>query len=824
MSASLMRDAIVYSKYAHNIVGTGRRETWEEATDRMMGMHYRKFKKLKDPRIGELLGNISHAIKQYKIMPSMRALQNGGKGIESKNSRMYNCAFTHIDRHRALIELFWMLLSGCGTGFSVQEHHIAKLNEVIQPYKSTITWIIEDSIEGWAYALGALLASFNLVDENVVLAADEQLLAVRGHVVRFDYSKIRDKGSILSTSNGLAPGPDGLRTALELIRKLLMRVKHARRLVSVEISDIALMSSDAVMSGGVRRSASIILFSPWDMGMITYKATADWYVAHPWRARANISALLLRNADEQYVDRIKEFSKAWGEPGVVWTNSREMGTNPCVPGYVRLQTPNGWKPMEDIQVGDQVWGPDGWTNVVRKMNNGIKEVIRHHLSATEYLDLTPNHKIMQPSGEKEEIQNTELVCSIVNNVKITQRIQRRESLGDMPVYDITVDNETHSYLVEGGYHVSNCGEIGLYPKHPITGASGWQVCNLTSINLTSCFTEEDFLERCHLASALGTLQASYTNLSFLGKVSEEIIREEALLGVSMTGVFDRLEFINNPRLLRHGARAVKTTNETVANMLGINPSARCTTIKPEGTASLVCMSSSGIHPRHSPEYLRRATYDEGEPVLDIIRRDAPELLEKVYYPSEGGPVFGGYRFITLMESPNKDVTEQTVKALETLEVVKTFKKYWVDEGTNISRCVNETVRHNVSNTIKLDPDEYDAVFEEILAQKDLFNGISVLAKTGDLDYIACPHTHIYQCEEILDMVGEAFMANEYWKVEEELIAKSGLDKMELRKQYNKLWADRCRSFKGKVTWALDEDVAVTHNETVACAGGACEIF
>lgn len=696
MSASLLREAIVYSKYAHNIPGTGKRESWDQAVDRMMGMHRRHFKHLKDPRVNETLDRIGKSVKQYNVMPSMRALQNGGKGIERKHSRMYNCAFTHIDRPRALIELFWMLLSGCGTGFSVQEHHVRKLPQVIQPTKKTIVWTIQDSIEGWAYALGAILASYNLVSENVVIADDKQLFPLRGHVVQFNYSKIRDKGSLLSSSNGLAPGPDGLREALETIRKLLSSVGD-RQLRPIEVSDIALIVAEAVMSGGVRRSASIILFSPWDMEMLNYKTSSDWYITHPWRARANISALLLRNCDEKHVPHIQKLCKTWGEPAIIWTWDREIGYNPCV-------------------------------------------------------------------------------------------------------------------------------EIGLYPRHYITGASGWQVCNLTSINLTSCTDEDDFLERCYIAAALGTFQAAYTDLDFLGEVTKEIVRREALIGVSMTGVFDRLNFINNPTLLRKGAHVVKTANEAIAHLIGINPAARCTAIKPEGTSSLVCMSSSGIHPRHSPEYLRRATYSEGEPVLDILLRDAPELLEKVYYPSPSGPVFNGYRFITLIESPNKDVTEQTVKALETLEVVKTFKKYWVDEGTNLDRCVNKTVRHNVSNTIKLEPEEYDEVFAEILAQKDLFNGISVLAKTGDLEYIACPHTHVYPCEEILDMVREAFEANEYWKVEDILVAKSGLDKLELRKQYNKLWADRCRAFNKPVTWSLDHDVAVNHNETIACAGGACELI
>ena len=833
MSAHLLRDAIVYSKYANELKKVKRRENWAEAVDRTMNMHRKKLKKHYTPVVIDLINKISESVSKLEILPSMRSLQFGGDAILKKHAKIYNCSATYVDRPRVFLETFWMLLCGCGTGFSVQEHHVRKLPKISKPLGTKIVWTIEDSIEGWAYALGALLASYGMVGKNRILDLDDALLELSGHYVEFDYSKIRAQGSALSSGNGLAPGPEPLAKALETIRRLLDALPDNHQLRPYQCCDILLIASDAVMSGGVRRSASIALFSAWDDEMLDYKI-GNWYETHPWRGRANVTALLLRNADEIHFEKIKRRAEQWGEPGIMWANTREALTNPCLPGYEKLKTPEGWKELKDVAVGDKVWGPTGWTNVVRKMNNGVKEVKRYtterylYSPGKSHFDATPEHRIINDAGKKEKVENAAFISVLEDEKHRHLEIIHSKSLGEMEVFDITVDNESNSYMIEGGYHVSNCGEIGLYAHHPISGESGWQVCNLTTINLTSCVDVEEFNRRCYLASALGTLQASYTSFPFLGKVTEDIIRNEALIGVSMTGIYDNLKLVNDPAILRNGANIVKQTNAAVAKLLGIRAAARCTTIKPEGTASLVCMSSSGIHPRHSSEYLRRVQYSATEPMTQILLRDAPELLEAVYRPDYKNPddpnrYFSGYCAVFHIEAPDPTATEKTVTGLEMLETVKLFKKYWVDPGTNEDLCVSKTIKHNVSNTLKLTDYEIDAVFDEIRTHKDLLNGVSFLRKSGDIDWIAPPHVDLYPVSHTLPEVQEAFNLNNFWLTEREISDKTGVDVIELRKQYNQLWAERCKAFSGTVTWVTEGDGITNHNQTVACAGGVCEL-
>lgn len=356
MSSSIkaLQDFVFTSKYARWIPELNRRETYNEAVDRVGQMMMDKYcPKSIDQMINdavwkpslesidslrELRQEIEWAydmMRKKRILGSQRALQFGGDPVIKKNARIFNCCYSHCDRERFFQEYLWLLLCGCGCGFSVQKHHIAKLPNIVKPMGSEVPFVISDSIEGWADALGLLMSSYFSGDKRY----------------KFDYSEIRPKGSSLSSGVGKAPGPEGLRNALNKIRDLLEdRTSRIAiyQLKPIDVYDICMHTADAVLSGGVRRSATIALFSPDDHEMATAK-TGNWFNENPQRARSNNSAVLVRGqtSKEEFAELMNNV-KEFGEPGFVWVESPEAGFNPCFDPNTRINTNKGLVKIKDL--------------------------------------------------------------------------------------------------------------------------------------------------------------------------------------------------------------------------------------------------------------------------------------------------------------------------------------------------------------------------------------------------------------------------------------------------------------------------------------------
>tara|TARA_Y100000034_G_C6897249_1_gene413976 strand:- start:201 stop:2474 length:2274 start_codon:yes stop_codon:yes gene_type:complete len=324
MSIKALQDYTYVAKYARWDKKTKRRETWGEAVERVKAMHLKKYQEY--PETHERIEWAFEQVRQKKVLGSQRALQFGGVPIEKKNARIYNCTVSFCDRIRFFQECFWLLLCGSGTGFSVQKHHTNKLPDFYPPTefsKSNRTHAVPDTIEGWADALGILLATY---------MPHPEFAEWRGYNVIFDFSLIRPKGAPLSSGVGKAPGPEPLIRSLEIIKSLLDRcvADGQRRLRPIDAYDIIMHASDAVLSGGVRRSATICLFSPDDEEMATAK-TGNWFNENPQRARANNSALLVRGETSfEEFKGLMQHVKEFGEPGFVWADSTELCVNPCV--------------------------------------------------------------------------------------------------------------------------------------------------------------------------------------------------------------------------------------------------------------------------------------------------------------------------------------------------------------------------------------------------------------------------------------------------------------------------------------------------------------
>lgn len=1012
MSIRALQDYTYYSKYARYNKKEIRRETWNEASGRVEDMHIRKY-----PEVEEDIRWAFKISKDKRVLGSQRALQFGGTPIEKKNARMYNCTVSFCDRMRFFQECFWLLLCGCGTGFSVQKHHIGKLPDFVENLngerglssRKERIFTVPDTIEGWADSLGILLATY---------MPHPDYLDWKGCNVKFDFSQIRPKGAHLASGVGKAPGPEPLIQALKTIREMLdERVKQGHtRLRTIDAYDVIMHASDAVLSGGVRRSATICIFAPDDEDMINAK-TGNWFVDNPQRARSNNSALLLRNeTSKDEFEKIMTAVKQFGEPGFYFSDSTEQLPNPCFHKDTRIATKDGLVGIEslyksgqlnevvadnragagdelnlentgvsllpasrvkltqknadiyevrtkhghsvkvtlnhefpttrgrlqlkDMVEGDEIllqseegsWGDRGsysqglilgmitgdgtfstkeknnkpfneafidvweddfgqlgliqsvvndeimelpslsnggrkygcleWVNQTtnettdknriggsrlyrflvevlgienpRSIKNklpecvwqGSREFVQGYLQGLFFADgstqmsghgtkATLSYRLNQ-SNEKllQEVQNILSNFGIVSNIclrreeghrllpdgsggkkdyfckanydlimnrpnaivfdekvdwigrkkvicesfweirgKDCRKPERFKTKIESIEYDSTDDvfclkQPKTNTVIANGCVVGQCVEIGMWPVDEKTGESGWQFCNLCEINGKKIKSKEDFEIAAKAAAIIGTLQAGYASFDYLGKTTENIVKREALLGVSITGMQDNPDIIFDPKTQREMAKLVVKVNKEMAAKIGINPAARCTCVKPAGTTSCMLGSASGVHPHHARRYFRRVQANSLEPVYQYFKENNPCAVEKSAYKSTDGVI------TFCIEVPDGAKTKNDMPALSLLECVKSTYNNWVESGKQKELCTQDWLTHNVSNTINVRPEEWDEVSGYIYKNRNYFSGIALLPQSGDLDYTQAPMLNVHTPREILKMYGE----------------------------------------------------------------------
>lgn len=384
----LLSELTVFDKYARYIEAERRRETWDEIIDRNCEMHCRRY-----PGVADEIRALYRAFVFPKVvLPSMRSLQFAGKPIELVNSRLMNCAATPIDDPRAFREIMFLLLGGTGVGFSVQTAHINQLPRVTQPV-TTRRYVIQDSIIGWAEAVDALFKAY--------LCGKPKPL--------FVYDDIRPRGARLRTTGGRAPGPDGLRVALENVDARLAAMPHGHQMRPIEVHDLICFIAQSVLSGGIRRSAMISLFDFDDEEMIHAKS-GQWWVDNPQRALANNSAMALRHRItrrqfDQFMGRVEESGA--GEPGIYFGNDPNSLTNPCFKADTLVTTRQGVRQIKDL-VGQsvEVWDGSGWVTVdnfrVTGENQPTLEIELHDGSSVV---VTPYHTMILEDGTRVEARH-----------------------------------------------------------------------------------------------------------------------------------------------------------------------------------------------------------------------------------------------------------------------------------------------------------------------------------------------------------------------------------------------------------------------------------
>lgn len=314
-SRDIISDYIFYSKYSR-VKPDGKKETWEEAVSRVMEMHYQFFDgKIKEENKDAFNKVFQEAWVSYnnqEILGSQRSLQYGGPQLLKNNFRSFNCSGSYCNRIEFFKELMELLLSGCGAGFSVQKVHTEQL-PIVKGLESNLSkthYTIEDSIEGWVNSTGDLIEAY-----------------YKGYPdIEFDYSQIRPEGSFVS-GGFKAPGSEPLKICHNKLRKILSKAK-GRKLRPFELHLMSCIIADAVISGGIRRSAMISIFDIDDEEMLQCK-TGDWFLTYPELCRCNNSAAIYEDTPKEKYDKIFEYIQQYGEPGVVFPADNEVVTNPC---------------------------------------------------------------------------------------------------------------------------------------------------------------------------------------------------------------------------------------------------------------------------------------------------------------------------------------------------------------------------------------------------------------------------------------------------------------------------------------------------------------
>jgi ribonucleoside-diphosphate reductase alpha chain len=626
---------IALSRYARWLPEKKRRETWEETVARYFNFMEGHLKENTDYELDTTTRKkLEHAVLNLDIMPSMRALMTAGTALSKNHIAGYNCAYLSVDHPKAFDECLYILIHGTGVGFSVERQHINKLPEIPEELIDVDDVIVvQDSKEGWQSAFRKLITYL-----------------YNGEMPKWDFSRIRKKGSRLKTFGGRASGPEPL---LDLFNFCTSVFKEAasRKLTSYECHRIMCKVAEVVVVGGVRRSALISLSNLTDERMRSAKS-GQWWTDTPEMALSNNSVCYTEKPD------MSIFMKEW--LALYESKSGERG-------------------------------------------------------------------IFNREAAKKQVATT----------------GRRDT--------------------EHDFGCNPCSEIILRDG---------QFCNLTEVVVRATDNYKDIQNKVKLATILGTFQASLTNIKRLRPKWVSNTEEEALLGVSLTGIMDN-SFMNGttdrgglPKFLTDLKKKSVETNKNWSGKLGISQATATTAIKPSGTVSQLVDSASGIHTRHNDYYFRRVRADSKDPIAQLMEDQGIPCEADVMKPSSVKV------FTFPMKAPKGAVLRNDRSAIEQLELWLTYQRYYCE--------------HKPSVTISVKEHEWMEVGAWVYKYFDEVSGVSFL-----------PHSdHTYQQAPYEDCTKEQY--NELAKSMPKLVDWDLISKYEL------------------------EDTTIGNKE-LACTGSVCEL-
>jgi uncharacterized membrane protein len=526
----------------------------------------------------------------------------------------------------------------------------------------------------------------------------------------------------------------------------------------IDAHDIACAVGDAAVSGGMRRTAMISLYSQGDELM--RHAKQGKFPEIRWNA--NNSEVWRKDPSD--LDILQQmtamFAAQNGEPGIfsgaaaartmpsrrreIWqtdldvTVDTNVGVNPCQPGWATVLTPQGIRRFDDIKVGSTIWSGRCWTKIVRKVATGDKRVFRFKTARGCFVG-TEDHMIIDKGcrvkvGEAHQIDAADPCLELLSEVEqwmfsqelLNWRVSddnsivKVEFLGTHPVYDITVDADEHTYWT-GGLLVSNCGEVLLRPQG---------LCNLSIAVARADDTVETLERKVRAAAIFGTIQATATHFPGLRSQWKHNAETERLLGVDITGQMD-CPLLTGPHAAAVFAAlkqiAVEQNIETTAT-IGTSPSLAATVVKPGGNSSSLIDCGSGLHGRHARFYVRNVRVNSHSPVYKVLREAGAPLS-----PENGQTSDDATTWVCSFpcRAPDGALVKGELSALRQLDHWLVNKLHWTE--------------HNPSCTITYRPDEMVDIVSWLRRHRDVVGGLSFLPQS-DAAYEQMPYVEIDEAE------------------------------------------------------------------------------
>lgn len=428
-----------------------RREEWEETV-----LRYRNYFLERFELPFEMESKFNHAcdmILGKEVVPSMRCLWTAGKALDVENMAGYNCTAILIDTVKSWADMMYLLLNGCGVGYSVERQVIVKLPEVPEEIIDVNEVVVfADSKLGWAEGMLEYLSAI-----------------YDGVMPKYDLSLIRPKGARLKTFGGKAGGSDDLKQLLDYI-KITFNKSKGRQLTSLECHDLCCWIANVVVSAGIRRSACISLSNLSDQRMRNCKVGEFW-LNNPQRQLANNSvaytekpdmhiflqewmSLMESGSGERGIFNRKSSLKQFEELGrrTIDDNGVEfvIGSNPCVSGDTMLLTNEGHFPIRYLVDTDvSVWNGKEFSDVI-PFSTGENPIYHVELSNGVSIDCTAYHSWMINGGSYKNPRTTRVETS---NLRVGDKLVKY----DMPTIDVGA-NEDKNLMYTLGFYAGDGNE------------------------------------------------------------------------------------------------------------------------------------------------------------------------------------------------------------------------------------------------------------------------------------------------------------------------------------------------------------------------------
>jgi ribonucleotide reductase alpha subunit len=689
---------MIYYRTYSRMKPDGHKEAWWETVKRVVEGTY----SIQKRHILETLGTVwnekqaqSSAQEMYdrmfdmKFLPPGRGLWVMGTKIISEKglaAALNNCGYfstENIDKTLTRPFEFLMDMSMLGVGIGFDAKGAGKIN-IKAPVEPVTVFTVPDTREGWVESLKVQLESFFLGKNKI----------------KFDYSKVRPKGSILATFGGVSSGPEPLIDMhVDIDRVLTANIGKPISLTT--INDLMNLIGKCVVSGNVRRSSEIS-FGPVTEEFLTLKNDKlhPERSAYSWMANNSVFATLgmdyaqlgdhiARNGEPgvAWLDNMRAYSRMNGEAD--WKDSRVAGANPCLTGDTLIETTEGWLPITTL-VGRKftiVMGTATFESTEKGFwSNGVKDVFKITLESGHSIKATANHRFAYGLDEWIEVKDMHIGDLLLIRAKDqgSSKITSIEPVGREEVFDCTIPI-LHCFTA-GGFISHNCSEQSL---------ESWELCCLCELFPTRCTGFDDFLRTIKFAYLYAK---TVTLCSTHWPETNAVLLRNRRIGCSISGITQFVASHNIHEFKRYteeGYKTIQHWDKVYSDWFCIPRSIKTTTIKPSGTISLLAGVTPGIHFPISRFYIRRVRIGNNDPIL--------KLFQKAGYKTEA--CVGNEKTTAVIEIPIDSGVgirpQSEVTMWEQVKLAEFLQKYWSDNQVSITVTFKPSEAKDISHVLDL---------------------------------------------------------------------------------------------------------------------------